>query len=135
VHGPRFSLLAAIAGAWTLLVSSVSSLLAGASWPDVSAGHVVEIAVALMASGFLYLVRKWIAKQEDADRKVMDTISEEIDRRQKFEREVAGSLGLIMGHLGLHREDSDPGLLVAPGEERRAMSERRIIADRRRERQ
>jgi len=132
VHGSRIPFFAAIASAGALLVGSVSSLVVGA-WPDV--GRVIEMALAIVASGFLYFVRAWIKRQEDADRKVMDTLREEIERRQGFERQVAGSLGLIMGHLGLHREDSDPSLLVAPGEERRAMSERRIIADRRRERQ
>ena len=126
MHGPRFSLLAAIGSAWALLVGSVSSLLAGASWPDVSASHVVEIAVALMASGFLYLVRKWISKQEEADRAVMDTLRKHIEHQQRFDGRVTEFMGLVKGHLGLHSEDSDPALMVRKGE-RRQQQNRRII--------
>lgn len=126
MHGPRFSLLAAIGSAWALLVSSVSSLLAGASWPDVSASHVVEIAVALMASGFLFLVRKWIAKQEEADRAVMDTLRKHIEHQQGFDEKVTEFMGLVKGHLNLHSEDSDPAMQIRQGE-RRKQQDRRIV--------
>ena len=126
MHGPRALFLTAVGGAWALLFGSVSSLLAGAAWPDVSVGHVVEIAVALMASGFLYLVRKWISKQEEADRAVMDTLRKHIEHQQRFDGRVTEFMGLVKGHLNLHSEDSDPALMVRQGE-RRQQQDRRII--------
>lgn len=127
MHGSRIPFFAATWSAAALLIGSVSSLLFDV--PSLSAEHVVEIGTAFVASGFLYFVRRWIAKQEDADRKVVDTLREEIERRQKFEREVSEFMGLVKGHLGLHGHDSDPSLLIEGGR-----PERRIIVDRRGER-
>ena len=123
MHGPRALFLAAVGGAWALLVGSVSSLLVGASWPDL--GHVVEVSLAVVASGFLYFVRRWIAKQEEADRKVMDTIREQTEHQRAFESRVCEFMGLVKGHLNLHSEDSDPALMVRQGERRQ--QDRRII--------
>lgn len=124
MHGPRVPFLAAIASAGALLVGSVSSLLVG-GWPDVSLGRVLEIGTALVASGFLFFVKRWIAKQEEADRKVMDTIREATEHQRAFEARVSEFMGLVKGHLGLHSEDSDPA--IRSGHERRTQQDRRII--------
>jgi len=130
MHGSRIPFFAAIASAGALLLGSVSSLLVGA-WPDVSLGHIVEVSLAVVASGFLFFVRKWIARQEEADRKVMDTIREATEHQLAFESRVTEFMGMVKGHLGLHREESDPSLLISDGSERRTRAQRRIVTDRR----
>lgn len=138
-HGPRLRFFAAVTGALSVVAAAVSDVVL--HLPNMSAEHIAELGVAGMAAGFFFLVRKWITKQEKADRDVLDTIralNEEYresihqlaEQQREFQVKVSEFMGLVCGRLGVHRADSDPGLRIEGGEEQRTI-ERRVIPDRR----
>ncbi len=105
------SLIAAITSAVAGLASGSASLTFNA---DVILGWIT----ALMAGGFLFFVRRWMAEREENDRKVMDTLRIQNEKQAKFERDVSHFMGQVQGRLGLHRYDSDPEI-HAPKEDPR----------------
>lgn len=106
--GSRFPLLtAAIASG----AASVGSAVASITFPS---DRILAVATALMASGFLYFVKRWMSERETAEREMVDTIRKHIEQQSSFEREVYHFMGLVKGHFGIHNADSNPELKVKP---------------------
>lgn len=101
------SFIVAIGSAGATAVAAVVSLV-------LPGDKIVEWIVLSVAAGFLFFVRKWIHDQEEADRRLMDTLRKHIERQQRFEEYVLHFVGQVQGRLGLHSINSDPDMMGVP---------------------
>jgi hypothetical protein len=91
------------------VLSAVGTIASGVGSIVFPRDTLLGLATALMATGFLYFVRRWMQEREAADREAVDTLRKHIEKQDRFEREVIHFMGQVQAHLGLRRYDSDPG--------------------------